>query len=351
VPGNVFDFEKIKNEINSLKKQSSRVDFWDDPKNASQISQTLVNTEKKLIFWQQLVNDSEALLEMVNLLEEDSTELLEIKNDFLELSKKFEKAKVELYLSGEFDNRAAILEIKSGAGGTEAQDWADMLLRMFLRFAERMNWRAEILEKNDGQEAGIKSVMIEIDGEFAFGFLQSEKGTHRLVRQSPFNAKNLRQTSFAGVQVTPLLKKTDAAEIQIPESEIRIDTFRASGAGGQHVNKTDSAVRITHLPTKLVASCQNGRSQHQNKEKAMEILRARLAQLEMSKEKQRAAEIRGENFDAAWGNQIRSYVLHPYKMVKDLRTGLENSNPDQVLDGDLEDFSRTYLEWKTSKNN
>ena len=304
--------------------QISAPGFWDDAKAAGQISRALASAEKRLAFWQQIVGDSQALVEMAELLQEGSPELAEIETEFQNLKEGFEAAKIQLYLSGEFDDRDAILEIKAGAGGTEAQDWAGILLRMFLRFAERQNWRAEIVEKTDGAEAGVKSVTVQISGEFAFGFLKSEKGAHRLVRQSPFNAKNLRQTSFAGVEVFPLLKSSDAAEIEIPESEVRIDTFRASGAGGQHINKTDSAVRITHLPTGIVSSCQNGRSQSQNKEKAFEILRARIAEKKREEEEKRAAEIRGETVEAAWGNQIRNYVLHPYKLVKDLRSGLEN---------------------------
>ncbi len=251
-----------------------------------------------------------------------------------------------MLLSGEFDSRNALLEITAGAGGTEAQDYAEMLLRMYLRFCERKNWSVEILERSDGTEAGIKSCLLEIKGHNAFGLLMAEKGTHRLVRQSPFNAKNLRQTSFAGVMITPELEDADVSNIQIPESEIRIDTFRSSGSGGQHANKTDSAVRMLHIPTKITVVCESQRSQHQNKEKAMQILKSRIVQRMREEEEKKAAEVRGEHTEAAWGTQIRNYVLHPYKLVKDLRTGYEVTNPDLVFDGDLDKFHQKFLEWK-----
>jgi len=344
----VFDLASSQQEIKELTQQTTKNDFWDNPQKAKKVNQKLSFLEKRLSFWNNLKNNIQDLLEISSLIEESSTEVLDLEKEFKILEKKFIKSKIDLYLSGPFDDCNAILEIKSGAGGTEAQDWALMLMRMFLRFAERMNFSTEILEKTSCAEAGIKSALIEISGPFAFGYFQSEKGTHRLVRQSPFNAKNLRQTSFAGVIVTPLLKEKDSSEIKIDEKDLRIDTFRSSGAGGQHVNKTDSAIRITHLPTGIVTTCQNGRSQHQNKEKALQILKARLAEKQREEEEKKAQQIRGEITDAAWGNQIRSYVLHPYKMVKDLRTKWETSHTEAVLDGDLEDFSRQFLEWKVS---
>lgn len=324
-------------------------DFWDDPQKARVVSQNLAALEKKTALWDALKGDADALREIFELCAEDSPESKEIEAEYQKIAEKFGKAKTDLYLSGEFDDRDAILEIKSGAGGTEAQDWSEILLRMFLRFAERMGFQAEILEKTDGAEAGIKSATLEISGSYAFGFLQSEKGTHRLVRQSPFNAKNLRQTSFAGVVVTPVMEESDEGDLEIEEKDLRIDTFRASGAGGQHINKTDSAIRITHLPTGIVASCQSDRSQHKNREKALKILRSHLAAKKREEEERRAAEVRGEITEAAWGTQIRNYVLHPYKMAKDLRTDYETSDTEGVLDGDLEIFSRKYLEWKAEK--
>jgi peptide chain release factor 2 len=335
-------------EMAVLRAQTEETNFWDDPKNAREVSKQLSALEKIVHRWQEIAGNTEALDEMLEMIEEHSPEAKEMEEEFLALEKKYNDAEMDLLFGGEFDAGDAIIEINAGAGGTEAQDWAGMLLRMYLRFAERHDFKSEILEKTDGAEAGVKSVMIEIAGEQAFGLLRGEKGTHRLVRQSPFNAKNLRQTSFAGVIVTPVIKNV-GDEVAIEEKDLRIDTFRASGAGGQHVNKTDSAVRIIHIPTKIVVECQNQRSQHQNKEKAMEILKAKLLAKKREEEEAKAMEIRGEVTDAAWGTQIRNYVLHPYKMVKDLRTEHESGNPDYVLDGDLDDFIRAYLEWDAAR--
>ncbi len=337
-------------EIISLRKETENTDFWDDQENARAVSQKLSTLEKIVSRWEGLRGDADALQEMTDMLEEDSPEVEEMSTEYEKLLKKYTQDELDLLFSGEFDDSDAIVEINAGAGGTEAQDWANMLLRMYLRFGERHGFKTEIIEKTDGTEVGIKSVMIEISGERAFGLLRSEKGTHRLVRQSPFNAKNLRQTSFAGVIVTPIIKNADK-EVQIEDKDLRIDTFRASGAGGQHINKTDSAVRLTHIPSKVVVECQNQRSQHQNKEKAMEILKTKLLAKQREEEEKKAAEIRGEVTEAAWGTQIRNYVLHPYKMVKDLRTEYESGNPDIVLDGELDDFIRAFLEWDAAKTN
>lgn len=343
--------EKISAEIDALQKQVAAPDFWDDPPVAQKVSQRLAALQKKQELWEGLAGDSKSLLELLEITDAESPEEKELEAEFQKILQRYESAQADLYLSGEYDNRGAIIEISAGAGGTEAQDWAEMLLRMELRFCERMEWKAEILEKSDGLEAGIKSVTVEINGENAFGYLQGEKGTHRLVRQSPFNAKNLRQTSFAGIMVTPLLEEIDVEDIVIEEKDIRVDTFRAQGAGGQHVNTTDSAVRITHVPTGIVASCQNQRSQHQNREKALQILKSRIAEEKRAEEEKKQAALRGEHTGAEWGTQIRNYVLHPYKLVKDLRTDLESSNPDDVLDGNLEPFALAFLQWKAMKQN
>ncbi len=350
------DIPAKEKKIAELKAQTEQSDFWDDAKNAGKISQELAELEKSRSLWIDLQSDIQNVFEMLEMLEsefaENTTEL-ENSKDFSELITEFEKiqkvsksAEQELLLSGEFDARNALLEITSGAGGTEAQDYSEMLLRMYLRFCERKNWTVEILERSNGTEAGIKSCLLEIKGHNAFGLLMAEKGTHRLVRQSPFNAKNLRQTSFAGVMVTPELEDADVTNIEIPDSEIRIDTFRSSGSGGQHANKTDSAVRMFHIPTKITVVCESQRSQHQNKEKAMQILKSRIVQRMREEEEKKAAEVRGEHTEAAWGTQIRNYVLHPYKLVKDLRTGYEVTNPDLVFDGDLDEFHQKFLEWK-----
>jgi peptide chain release factor 2 len=252
-----------------------------------------------------------------------------------------ERLETAMLLAGDNAARSAIVTIHPGAGGTESQDWAEMLLRMYLRWAERNRYRTEILDQTEGEEAGLKSVTAAIDGRWAYGRLKSERGVHRLVRISPFDSQNRRHTSFALVEVMPEVPE-DAA-IEIDEKDLRVDTYRASGAGGQHVNKTDSAVRITHLPTGIVVTCQNERSQTQNRERAMAVLRAKLAERAEEEREAEMARLRGVHVEAGWGNQIRSYVLQPYTMVKDLRTGVETSNPSAVLDGDLDAFIEGYL--------
>lgn len=281
-----------------------------------------------------LADDVNALVELMDSTPEKEHDGLE--SDAIKLLERWKEVETELLFSGPHDVSNCYLTISSGAGGTDAQDWAEMLVRMYMRYSERKKWRADILEKTHGQEAGIKSCTLHIQGEKAYGLLKAERGTHRLVRLSPFNAKNLRQTSFALVEALPEIEETD--EVAINPSEIRIDTFRASGAGGQHVNKTDSAVRITHEPTGIVVACQNERSQAQNKEQAMKILSAKLLQKKREEEEKELKGMKGATKSADFGQQIRSYVLHPYKMVKDLRTEVEVSDPEAVLDGDIEEF-------------
>jgi len=248
---------------------------------------------------------------------------------------------METAFSSEYDSRNAILAIHAGAGGTESQDWAEMLLRMYLRWAERRNYQTEVLDTSPGDEAGLKSATISISGDYAFGYLKSEHGVHRLVRLSPFDADHARHTSFVLIEVMP--EAEDDAEINIEPDELKVETFRSSGPGGQHMQKTSSAVRITHIPTKITVTCQSERSQHQNKDIAMKILKSRLLTLEMAKKAEERSKLKGERIAAGWGSQIRSYVLHPYKMVKDHRTSYQTSNPEAVLDGDLDDFIRAYL--------
>jgi len=268
-----------------------------------------------------------------------------LEEEFGKLHRDWEALETALYLSGEFDALSCYLTVSSGAGGTEAQDWAQMLLRMYLRYAERRGWKTHILEKTDGQEAGVKSVTVHVTGEMAYGYLKCERGTHRLVRLSPFNAKNLRQTSFALVEVLPEIAESD--EVDIPEKEMRIDTFRSSGAGGQHVNKTESAVRITHLPTGIVVACQNERSQLQNRRQAMNMVRAKLLERKRAADAAQQEGLKGATKSADFGQQIRSYVLHPYQMVKDLRTDTETSNTEGVLDGDLQVFVEAEMKRQT----
>ncbi len=270
---------------------------------------------------------------------EDSVQL--IVTEFESVKKRLNEFEKKTFFSGKYDKNNVILEIHAGAGGDDAQDWAEMLLRMYLRFCERQNWKTKILNKTEGGEAGIKSALIEVGGEMVFGNLKSEKGVHRLVRQSPFNSDALRQTSFASVEIWPVLDKN--SKIEISASDLRIDTFRSSGAGGQSVNTTDSAVRITHLPTNTVVTCQDERSQLKNKESAMKVLKARLYEYLEQQQKEKEQEIKGEYKSAEWGNQIRSYVFHPYKLVKDHRTNFEVSDVEKVMDGEINDFIEEYL--------
>ncbi len=296
--------------------------------------------------WRGLQRQVEEDLGMLEMAEADND--AEIIGQLLEsthaISRHLDALEFELTLGGPYDRRPAILAIHAGAGGTEAQDWVQMLLRMFLRWAERHNHKTEILDETLGEEAGIKSVTLEIRGPYAYGYLKSERGVHRLVRLSPFDSAHRRHTSFALVEVMP--EPEQAAKVELNLDEIRIDVFRSSGAGGQNVQKTSTAIRVTHVPTGIVVTCQNERSQIQNRETALTILAARLAEMEEEKREAERALLRGEHVEAGWGNQIRSYVLHPYTMVKDHRTGCETSNPASVLDGELDAFMESYLKWK-----
>jgi peptide chain release factor 2 len=299
--------------------------------------------------WIELENKVNNLIEMADLLAEEQDEQfeIEVKNEIASLSSVLDNLEIKLILNDDYDDRDAILAIHAGAGGTESQDWAEMLLRMYVRWAEKNKCKVEILDTTPGDEAGIKSTTLEIRGRFAFGNLKSEKGVHRLVRLSPFDADHARHTSFALVEILPEVR--ELTEININSEDLKIDTFRSSGPGGQHMQKTSSAVRITHIPTGLIVSCQNQRSQLQNKEAAMRILEARLLELELDKKEQERVKLKGQHIEAGWGNQIRSYVLHPYKMVKDHRTEYEVSDPSAVLDGDIDDFIKAYLRSKVGE--
>lgn len=286
------------------------------------------------------VREVAELLELA-LMEEDESVAQPAKDELDEIDAELEKLEFQLHLSGEYDKRNAILAIHAGTGGTDAQDWADMLFRMYLRWAERKGLSTEVLDVTEGEEAGIKSATIEMKGPFAFGFLKSERGVHRLVRLSPFNASNLRQTSFAKVEVLP--EVDEMGEIEISPDDIRVDVYRASGHGGQNVQKNSTAIRITHIPTGIVVTCQNERSQGRNRDSAMKVLESRLLQVELARKEEEKARLKGVNIDTTFGSQIRNYVLHPYKMVKDLRTDFETSDPTAVLDGDLDGFMEAYL--------
>ena len=299
--------------------------------------------------WRDLEQKTTDLREMIGLAieEEDSSLKEEIQSELTKLTSRFEQLESQQLFTGDYDNRNAMLALHAGAGGTESQDWANMLLRMYLRWAERHGYEAEALDVSTGEEAGIKNAIVEIKGEDAFGYLKGEHGVHRLVRLSPFDADHARHTSFALVEVLPEAEET--VDLKINSEDLRIDTFRSSGPGGQHMQKTSSAVRITHLPTGLVATCQGQRSQHQNKEAALKVLYSRLLELDRKQKEEERAKLKGERVEAAWGNQIRSYVLHPYKMVKDHRTDYEVHDAEAVLDGELDGFITAYLRSKVGK--
>jgi peptide chain release factor 2 len=317
-----------------LEEKVSDPNIWDDQRSANALFAKLKGLKNQ---WEPLSTLSQETGELLQLTEaSQEADVSQLEDEYTKLIQRWEKLETALYLSGEYDMGNCYLTLSSGAGGTEAQDWAAMLMRMYLRYCERQGWKTSMCDRTDGQEAGIKSATIFIEGSPAYGYLKCERGTHRLVRLSPFNAKNLRQTSFALVEVLPEI--TESTEIDIEEKDLRIDTFRSSGAGGQHVNTTDSAVRITHIPSNIAVSCQSERSQQQNRVQAMNMLRAKLLEKKREQDAQTQEGLKGATQSADFGQQIRSYVLHPYKMVKDLRTDEETNDTDAVLDGELQNF-------------
>jgi peptide chain release factor 2 len=332
-------FGQLVKEEQALREQMAAPDFWQDTQKAQSTSQQQSKLERRLGPWQRLDQEAKDIEELASLGDESLAD--DLRGQLDSLTVRFAELKEELKLSGPYDDFDAILSIHAGAGGADAQDWAGMLLRMYVRFAEKSGWKVVTIDESAGEEGGLKSVTLEISGSFAYGKLKGEHGVHRLVRLSPFNAES-RETSFAKVEVMPMVDKPDA--VQIDEKDLKIDVYRAGGHGGQSVNTTDSAVRVTHLPTGIVVAIQNERSQLQNREVAMTILRSRLIQLQMEQHAESLRELKGPNEQAAWGNQIRSYVLHPYKQVKDLRTRHESSDPDAVLSGELEPFVNSYLD-------
>lgn len=321
--------------------------FWQDRELATQKAQRLKELKEEIETWGKIERESLDLLELAKVAQIESDEKLEkeINLKAQELKKRFEKLEFFILFSGPYDRNNAILSIHAGTGGVEAQDWAEMLLRMYLRFCEKKGWRANLVNETRGQEAGIKSATLHIFGQFSYGWLKSEAGVHRLVRISPFDAEKMRHTSFALVEVLPEFPETESSSLEIKEEDLKIDTFRSSGHGGQSVNTTDSAVRIVHLPTKITVVCQNERSQLQNKETAMKILRAKLYHLKLEEQSRRKEKLRGEVLAAQWGNQIRSYVLQPYQLVKDHRTDYEETDTKAVLDGEIEGFVESYLKY------
>ncbi|MCX6762291.1 MAG: peptide chain release factor 2 [Candidatus Moranbacteria bacterium] len=339
-----LDLPKKKTRIEELEEISNSENFWQNQESAQKTMQELEGLRDDTKKLSELETEVDNLKEMASLAADDPEIKREIEEKNQKIEKDIENIEFETLFRGEYDQSNAILSIHSGTGGVDAQDWAEMLLKMFLRFSERKKWKAKLISESRGQEAGIKSATMEIVGKLAYGYLRAEAGVHRLVRLSPFNAKNLRQTSFALVEVLPEIDKIK--EVEIDPGELKIDTFRSSGAGGQSVNKTDSAVRITHVPSGLVAGSQNERSQLQNKEQAMKILKAKLFQRYLENKEKEKKKIKGEHTEVQWGSQIRSYVLHPYKLVKDHRTKFESKNPEEVLDGNLDGFIKSYLSKK-----
>ncbi|MGC8668455.1 MAG: peptide chain release factor 2 [Chthonomonadales bacterium] len=347
--GDHLDLAGKRLEIEDLERQAADPQLWEDSGTATLILQKLTRAREAVAPVVELQRRAEDLLELAEIADDEDAALQrELDEEVRRLNADVERMELEMLLSGEHDGANAIVEINAGAGGTESCDWVQMLLRMYLRWAQEQGYRVELTDQTEGEVAGLKSVTFIVQGPFAYGYLQSERGVHRLVRISPFDANKRRHTSFASVDVIPEVQ--EAEEIAINPEELRIDTFRSSGAGGQHVNKTDSAVRITHLPTGIVVTCQNERSQHKNRAMAMKVLQARLMERERRQNEARMAELRGEQAAIEWGNQIRSYVFQPYTLVKDHRTGYETGDILRVMDGAINPFIQAYLKWKTGKS-
>ena len=335
--------EKISKELEALEEQTATDGFWNDTENSKVVLKQISTIKGKISRYNELsekFDDTQTILEIA--IEGDDESLYpDAKESFDSLSSAYESLKLETLLSGEYDANNAILTLHAGAGGTEAQDWALMLYRMFVRWAERHSFKVKTLDMLDGDEAGIKSAVISIEGTNAYGFLKSESGVHRLVRVSPFDSSGRRHTSFASLEVMPEID--DDTEIEISDDDLKVDTYRSSGAGGQHVNKTESAIRITHIPTGIIVACQNERSQHQNREMAMKMLKSKLLEIKEREHLEKIEDIKGVQKEIAWGSQIRSYVFMPYTLAKDHRTGFEMGNIDAVMDGDIDGFINAYL--------
>lgn len=342
-----LDLENKERRITELDKSMEEPGFWDDPERSTKTVREAKNLKDTVDGYKHLEQQYEDIQVMIEMgyEENDPAMIPEIQEMLDEFVKELEELRTKTLLSGEYDGCNAILKLNAGAGGTEAMDWCSMLYRMYQRWADKKGFTTEVLDFLDGDEAGLKSITLQVNGENAYGYLKSEKGVHRLVRISPFNAAGKRQTSFVSCDVMPDIEED--LDVEIADDDIRIDTYRSSGAGGQHINKTSSAIRITHFPTGIVVQCQNERSQHMNKDKAMQMLKAKLYILKQQEQLEKASGIRGESKEIGWGSQIRSYVLQPYTMVKDHRTGAEIGNVQDVLDGNLDPFINAYLAWIT----
>lgn len=336
-----FDLSQKKAEIEAINKELSTPDIWKNQKKSQSLQQTKKKLKRDVHLFSRINENKEELEVLTELAEEEEDVEEELKQSLATFEKDLTEAELQTLFYEEDDFRNAILTIHPGAGGTESQDWAQMLLRMYLRYAERKKFKAETIDSQPGEEAGLKSVTVRFEGDYAYGNLRQESGVHRLVRISPFDASKRRHTSFAAVFVYPEVEED--IEVEINPDDLRIDTFRSSGRGGQHINVTDSAVRITHIPTGIVVQCQNERSQHKNKATSMKVLKARLYDLEKKKKREKLEKLEDAKSDIAWGNQIRSYVLHPYRMIKDLRTNVESGDVERVLDGDIDKFIKALL--------
>ena len=343
--GRGLDLENKDRQIEELEREMAAPDFWDDPQVSTEKTRKLKSLKDDVSTYYELEAQYQDILDLIELAnEEDDRDMIEeVEADYAKFKEKLENLQTKTLLSGEYDDQNAIITLHAGAGGTEACDWTSMLYRMYTRWADQHGFQVEVLDTLEGDEAGLKSVTFQINGENAYGLLKSEHGVHRLVRISPFKANAKRQTSFSSCEVMPDIEKD--LDVEVRDDDIRIDTYRSSGAGGQHINKTSSAIRITHFPSGIVVTCQNERSQLQNKDKAMQMLKQKLFMLKEQENAEKEAEIRGEVMENGFGSQIRSYVLQPYTMVKDLRTGEESGNAQKVLDGDLDQFLRAYLRW------